>query len=66
MKENNIDILKSDLLIVKQQYEELISYDKGFKDKQELQEYYTKLGELSITIKQLNEQIEELEGGNGG
>jgi hypothetical protein len=62
MKENNIDILKSDLLIVKQQYEELISYDKGFKDKQELQEYYTKLGELSIAIKQLNEQIEELEG----
>jgi len=36
MKKNNIDILKSDLLIVKQQYEELISYDKGFKDKQEL------------------------------
>jgi len=64
MNENNIDILKSDLLIVKQQYEELISYDKGFKDKQELQEYYTKLGELSITIKQLNEQIEELEGDN--
>ena len=62
MEKNNIDILKSDLLIVKQQYEELISYDKGFKDKQELQEYYTKLGELSITIKQLNEQIEELEG----
>jgi len=62
MEKNNIDILKSDLLIVKQQYEELISYDKGFKDKQELQEYYTKLGELSITIKQLNEQIKELEG----
>jgi len=36
MEKNNIDILKSDLLIVKQQYEELISYDKGFKDKQEL------------------------------
>ena len=34
MKENNIDIFKSDLLIVKQQYKELISYDKGFKNKQ--------------------------------
>ena len=62
MEKNNIDILKSDLLIVKQQYEELISYDKGFKDKQELQNYYEKLGKLSNSIEQLNEQIEELEG----
>ena len=52
--ENNIDLLESDLLIVRQQYKELISYDKGFNNQQEVEQYYIELDILSNTIEKIN------------
>lgn len=51
---NDIEIVKSRLKILKVQYNELISYDKGFKSKDEVEKYYTELGSLSSKIEALN------------
>lgn len=61
--ENNIDLLESDLLIVRQQYKELISYDKGFKNQQEVEQYYIELDRLSNTIEKLTNQITIIKNG---